>query len=203
MDHAYSDDFPPSFLYQRYDAPGAEFCGVRRDDAGWWLEGKLILAGPPVGAISYAVHVDAAWRTRFVQLASEVPKDQEGHELRADGAGQWWLDGRAQPQVAGALDVDFEFSPLTNLLPIRRLDLPVGAVAGVRSAWLRLRPVRLEPLEQRYRRMDSDTYEYEAWVDEERFRATLRTTRQGLITRYGDLWAGGVEPSDLPPKSRA
>jgi hypothetical protein len=39
--------------------------------------------------------------------------------------------------MAGCVNIDLNFSPSTNLLPIRRLDLSVGASAIVRAAWLR------------------------------------------------------------------
>lgn len=39
--------------------------------------------------------------------------------------------------MAECVDIDLNFSPSTNLLPIRRFDLSVGASAIVRAAWLR------------------------------------------------------------------
>ena len=66
------------------------------------------------------------------------------------------------PAVAGCVDLDLNFSPSTNLLPIRRLNLSVGQEAAVRAAWLRFPSFILEPLEQLYRRVDATTYRYES-----------------------------------------
>jgi putative glycolipid-binding protein len=54
-----------------------------------------------------------------------------------DAGGQWQLNGRCIENVAGGSDIDLNFSPSTNLLPIRRLNLAVGATAPVRAAGLR------------------------------------------------------------------
>ena len=41
----------------------------------------------------------------------------------ADGTRRWQLNGSECGAVAGCVDIDLAFSPSTNLLPIRRLDL--------------------------------------------------------------------------------
>src|SRR5438132_1248052 len=77
-------------------------------------------------------------------------------------ARRWRLNGTECPAVAGCIDVDLNWSPSTNLLPICRLGLAPGQEAGVRAAWLRFPSFTLEPLEQRYRRLDAATYRYES-----------------------------------------
>ena len=88
--------------------------------------------------------------------------------------------------MAGCIDLDLNFSPSTNLLPIRRLDLPVGQGAGVRAAWLRFPSFTLEPLEQIYRRTDVATYRYESAGG--RFAVELQVNAAGLVTRYENFW---------------
>lgn len=72
------------------------------------------------------------------------------------------------------------FSPSTNLLPIRRLNLAIGQGAAVRAAWLRFPSFTLEPLEQVYRRIDPTTYRYESAGG--RFVAELQVNDSGLVT---------------------
>lgn len=84
------------------------------------------------------------------------------------------------------MDVDLNFSPATNLLPIRRLGLEVGASAEVRAAWLRFPTFQLEPLVQQYRRLDEATYRYESAGAA--FVAELRVNAAGFVTAYGDIW---------------
>ena len=105
------------------------------------------------------------------------------HDARA---GIWTRDGIEQPQVAGAVDVDLGFSPSTNTLPIRRLTLPVGVAAPVRSAWLRFPELELEALDQVYTRQAERQYIYQ--TSGGRFRAILEVDEARLVTRYGDYW---------------
>ena len=113
---------------------------------------------------------------------------------RDPATGRWTRDGAPAPQVAGCLDVDLGFSPVTNTLPIRRLALAVGAAAPVRAAWLRFPGLELEPLEQVYRRLAPARYAYESAAG--RFRAELEVDGDGLVTRYGDYWAAlGAGPA--------
>jgi len=46
-------------------------------------------------------------------------------DLVVDREHRWRLNGIEQPAVAGCIDVDMNFSPSTNLLHIRRLNLAV------------------------------------------------------------------------------
>jgi hypothetical protein len=113
-------------------------------------------------------------------------------ELAVDAARRWRLNGTECPAVGGYVDLDLGFSPSTNLLPIRRLDLPVGQEAVVRAAWLGFPSLALEPLEQVYRRIDATTYRYESAGG--RFATELQVNASGLVTRYPSFWeveAGG------------
>jgi len=89
--------------------------------------------------------------------------------------------------VAGSIDLDLHFSPSTNLLPIRRLNLSIGEQAQVKAAWLRFPEFTLEPLEQMYRRVDDVIYHYESAGG--KFVAELKVNAVGLVTLYPKVWA--------------
>ncbi len=97
-------------------------------------------------------------------------------------SGTWHLNGTACPEVAGSIDLDLNFSPSTNLLPIRRLNLSVGEQAQVKAAWLRFPEFTLEPLEQLYRRVDHVAYHYESAGGA--FVAELTANAVGFVTLY-------------------
>ena len=94
--------------------------------------------------------------------------DSPGHESARIVAEEsvWRLIGspcrELRPVVSGCIDLDLNFSPSTNLLPIRRLNLSVGQQATVRAAWLRFPSFALEPLDQLYRRVGESSYRYES-----------------------------------------
>ena len=162
---------------------------IARTVNGWRLMGELDVAEPGVtAALRYAIECDPAWRTRSAVIEGEANGSPVRFSLAADGAGGWTGDGIALPELAGALDVDLGFTPVTNTLPIRRLGLAVGESAAVRSAWLRFPELRLEPLEQTYTREAERTFRYRAVVDGEPFVARLDIDPFGRVMRYEGLW---------------
>ena len=162
---------------------------MARAGSGWRLTGNLEVEESGVAAkLRYAVECDAQWRTRSALIEGRAGGKAVCYALAADGAGHWTRDGTAQPHLDGAMDVDLGFTPATNTLPIRRLDLGVGASAPVRSAWLRFPELRLEPLQQVYTREAERVFRYHAVVDGEPFIARLDTDDFGRVVRYEGLW---------------
>jgi uncharacterized protein len=90
------------------------------------------------------------------------------------------------PSVAGCLDVDLAFTPATNILPLRRLDLAVGESREVTAAWLLFPDLTVEPLPQRYTRLDERRVRYESRGGA--FTAELEVDELGLVMRYPPLW---------------
>lgn len=88
--------------------------------------------------------------------------------------------------MAGCVDLDLNFSPSTNLLPIRRLELAVGQRTEVKAAWLRFPSFTLEPLDQLYRRIDAAVYRYESAGG--KFVRDLQVDAAGFVTHYPGFW---------------
>ena len=174
--------------WRRIDVPGREEALVEHVAGGWLLAGELEVEESNVPAVlRYRIECDERWHTR-VALIEGYSGNAIRIELTTDGRGNWMIDGHAAAAVNGAMDVDLGFTPMTNTLPIRRLDLDIGDRANVRSAWLRFPELRLEVLEQTYYRESNRRFVYEALVDGEPFRAALDTDPYGRVLRYEGLW---------------
>ena len=178
-----------TMLWRRLDAPGHDVGALLAAPGGPALCGMATFRDQGVPcAIRYQVTCDARWHT----ISARVDGWRDGRlvELRIRASdGSWFLNDRPCVSVAGCVDVDLSFTPATNLLPLRRLRLAVGAAAEVRSAWLAWPDAELAPLRQRYVRRSADTYAYEADVPGGgRFAATLRVSPDGWVLDYGDLW---------------
>jgi hypothetical protein len=185
--------------WRRLDVPGREEACVERTSGGWRLTGKLdVEEGGLAAQLCYVVECDHEWRTRSALVKGEAGAAAIRFELTANGLGQWRCDGSLLPELSGALDVDFGFTPATNTLPIRRLGLAIGESARVRSAWVRFPEFRLEPLEQEYTREAEQTFRYRALVDGEPFIARLDTDVFGRVVRYEGLWELELGPTDQP-----
>jgi len=175
--------------WRRIDVPGREEARIEQTADGWRLTGQLEVEEGSVSAqLEYLIECERDWRTRQTVITGSASGVPMRFEFGADGVGHWTLNGAPLPPVEGALDIDLGFTPATNLLPIRRLNLAVGERANVRTAWLRFPEFRVEALEQSYQRDAARVFRYDALVDGERFRARLDTDEFGRVLQYEGLW---------------
>lgn len=174
-------------LWRRLDRAGMEAAGVEQGKPNWQLHGTTLLeeSGKPC-RLDYAVVCDSAWRTLWARVSGWIGTTQVNHRVVRNLAGEWRHNGIVQPQLQGCIDIDLAFSPLTNMLPIRRLNLKPGTAASVRAAWLRFPDFTLAPLEQVYTRESAHRYRYESGGG--KFSAALDVNPDGLVLQYGDLW---------------
>jgi len=179
--------FLTAIAWKRVDAAGLERFDLREDASGWTLRGTILLVheGVPFEA-RYEVRCDQAWVTRAVAVDLRGPEGDRALCLTAED-GRWSVDGVERAAVRGCVDVDLGWSPSTNTLPIRRLNLAVGDTRAVIAAWVRFPELTLEPLPQEYRRLAERRYRYSSAGG--RFVAELEVDEQGLVTTYGQLWA--------------
>jgi hypothetical protein len=184
---------PPAeatILWRRLDLPGHDAAVLVESADGAELRGMAVFrdqSGPT--ALHYRVRCSAGWQTSEAHIHGWLGAQPVELSIRRDGSGHWTLNGTACPAVAGCVDLDLSFTPATNLLPLRRLDLGVGDTAGIRSAWLDWPAGTLAPLVQRYTRRSSAAYDYESDLPGGgRFAANLRVVPVGWVTDYPGLW---------------
>ena len=182
-------DTPEPILYRRLDMPGHDAASLLMDEEGAVLSGMAaFLEDDPTG-LAYVVHVDSEWKTTEAHVWGWRGREAIDLRVGRDSAGTWTLNDEPCLGVQGCMDLDLSFTPATNLLPLRRLALPVGQSAEVRSAWLEWPEVRLTLLVQRYARRTETEYDYEADLPgAEQFRSTLRVQPGGWVLQYGGLW---------------
>ena len=176
-----------SILWRTLVFPGHEFCRLFFSDQTWHLEGIAVLSHEQRPCrLNYQIVCDAAWRTLSAHVDGWLGHTSLDLKIKTDPTGAWWLNGVEQPQVAGSIDIDLNFSPSTNLLPIRRLNLQIGEAADLKAAWLRFPSFQLEPLAQQYRRLDENTYRYESVGGT--FVAELKVNPTGFVLDYPNIW---------------
>jgi hypothetical protein len=172
-----------SILWRHLDRPGHESGRVFMKDSSWRLVGTAVFAHARQPCrLDYVVVCDAGWKTSSGRVTGWVGHQTIEIELSVDSERRWRLNGAECPAVAGALDLDLNFSASTNLLPIRRLGLAVAQEAKVQAAWLRFPSFTLEPLDQLYRRVGVTTYRYESAGGT--FVTELQVNAAGFVVRY-------------------
>jgi hypothetical protein len=178
---------PATVLWRRLDCPGHESARLLRGEGGWQLSGVAVFAhqGEPC-SLNYRIACDSEWRTRSVEVSGWLGGKTILAAAKVSRAGSWKVGGADVARIAGCVDADLNFSPSTNLLPIRRLNLTVGEERSVRAAWLRFPSFRFEPLEQSYRRLSRNQYRYRSAGG--RFETDLEVDENGFVTRYPGFW---------------
>lgn len=104
------------------------------------------------------------------------------------GKGDEWFDMHAEelPELRGCIDIDFEMTPFTNTLPIRRAPLAIGETRRFRMAYIPADTLEPYPAEQIYTRLDHDLYRFE--TADGSFTADITVDENGLVVDYPQLF---------------
>jgi hypothetical protein len=177
----------PSILWRRLDVDGHDACRVLRIGEGWRLEGVAAFAheGGPC-ALAYAVDCDSGWRARAARVTGWRAEGSIDLQILRSETGEWRMNGVVQPAARDLVDIDLGFTPATNLIAIRRLDLAIGHGSPAPAAYLAFPDLRLDRLDQTYQRLDARRYRYSApayGYDE-----ALTVSAEGFVTAYPSLW---------------
>jgi hypothetical protein len=182
-------DVPPVASWRHGNSRvGFEACSFLPSGGGWAMSGSTTaVEANEVWWVAYEIKVDASWATRDAVITAKCgTRPLRTIVIEGDGEGHWRIDGFANPQFDGCLDVDLESSAMTNALPIRRLSPAVGGSVTAAAVYVRVEGLTVERLEQRYLRViDGDTgpaFDYEAPAFE--FSARIDYDPSGLVVRY-------------------
>ena len=175
-----------TMLWRRLDVPGHDSCRLAATATGWILRGTAVFrheTGP--AHLTYEVRTDASWRTREGRVDGWIGDRRTRVRVRRLETG-WEVNGAAVAQGRECVDLDFGFTPATNVLQLRRLALEVGQAASATVAWLDVPSTTLDMLAQRYDRRTATSYWYEAPRFE--YAALLEVSAAGFVLRYPGLW---------------
>jgi uncharacterized protein len=100
--------------------------------------------------------------------------------------GLWTLNHNIIRDLEGCIDLDFGFTPATNLSQLRRMALEIGQAADLPVAWLDVTAGTLASLYQRYERRTTNVYGYEA--PRFNYAAQLTVRSSGFVSDYPGLW---------------
>jgi uncharacterized protein len=183
--------------------PGSEIVHVTGTPGdGWRCRGHvhLIENGDPV-RIAYLVLLEEDWtlryadvelyrgpgESRYVQLLVDPDLPGRGWQRREATSRETAPELEFEPLsgLDDIIDIDMEFTPLTNTLPIRRLAPRVGQGFDVTAAWVRFPSLTVEPLSQHYERTATGRYHYSAHTG---YETDIEVDDLGLVVRYGDVW---------------
>ena len=172
--------------WTRLDRPGRDAALLRPIDGGWLLQGAAAFdhdAGS--AAVAYLAEVDARWQTKRGIVNGFLDDKTIQHEVERDNSG-WRLNGVRVEGLEHLVDLDYGFTPATNVLQLSRIALKVGERAEVPVAWFDLDSASLIELPQIYERRGESTYWYEAPTVS--YRGLLEIATNGFVQFYPGLW---------------
>ncbi|HEX7829856.1 MAG TPA: putative glycolipid-binding domain-containing protein [Thermoanaerobaculia bacterium] len=172
-------------LWRRLDVPGHDACRLSRLDAGWQLAGTAVFFEQRPTLLAYSVICDAEWRAISGSVTGWSGEQQV--DVRFERThGRWLMNGEHASAVDDCLDLDFGFTPATNLFQIRRLNLAISERGDAPAAWFDLSTPELVRLPQIYERRTERSYWYESPTAD--YTAELQMSEAGFASVYPGLW---------------
>lgn len=164
-------------LWNGTDEWRQELCELTLADDGLVATGAQLGNTPKPYRAAYELEVRGGWVTR--RLRVEVA-GVGTLELRHDGKGTW----SGAQGLDGVVDVDLAYSPLTNVMPVRRhaLHAEPGAV-DLELAWVSLPDLKVHRSAQRYEHLEPGRVRFSSGD----FSADLELDEHGLVVRYPGL----------------
>lgn len=170
----------------RLDRPGRDAAVLLPSEGGWLLRGAAAFDHDGgSAAVAYQVEVDARWRTRRGMIGGFLGEKTIAGEIRRDDAG-WRLNGVAVEGLEPLVDLDYGFTPATNILQLSRIALAPGERVDLPVVWFDLDSASLIELPQSYERRSEMSYWYEAPTVP--YRALLEIAPNGFVRSYPGLW---------------
>ncbi|MCA2214629.1 putative glycolipid-binding domain-containing protein [Jidongwangia harbinensis] len=198
---------PASRFWARRDTDGTEHALVDTR-TGLYARGIALAVDPIPYTCRYELQTDPGWvtnrfdvsvegagwaRTLRLELAAgrwRATTSEQGDldaVLSAAGHAGAGLPGTEDPDLLyGAFDVDLTGSPMTNTLPIRRLDLlkaDSGVAHRISVAWVLLPSLEVVQADQIYTPLDAGVIRFA----NETFSADLIVDDDGFVADYPDL----------------
>ena len=183
---------PKTAFWRCLYTPGHDSAVLAPALVGWHLTGMAVFQGDegPV-SVSYTVEIDEAWLVRRGNVRGFSGGRRFFHSIERTADG-WTLDGKPNG-LSHLTDLDYGFTPATNLQQLKRAALQVGERAEFSVAWFDIGKKALAELPQIYERRDETHYWYE--LPTGYYEAMLEIDPSGFARVYPELWQMEDRPS--------
>jgi hypothetical protein len=174
-------------LWQWVQSPGLERFELLRVGDDWIFRGTILtLSHNTPDEARYEIACDRSFKTRRANISLLDSRGERALKIDVRD-GRWFENGRENQAVTGAIDIDLGWSPSTNTLPIKRLNLEIGQSSGeFVAAWVRFPELTLQPLSQEYLRLADRQYRYSSRGGA--FVAKIIVDTEDLVMDYEGFW---------------
>jgi len=136
--------------------------------------------------IEYKLILNSKWESISVESSAVLITDTHHVRLQKQENGHWLVNGEINHELDGCIDTDIPNTPLTNTLPIKRLNLNIGESQIIDVVYLDILFNLVRPVKQRYTRLGQNEYKYENVPND--FEAVIKVDDQGFVINYPGLF---------------
>lgn len=137
-------------------------------------------------AVEYRIEINSAWKVSAFEITALDQTDRR-IKMTADERGRWFDEnGKRAPEFDGCFEIDITLTPLTNTLPIKRLNLPIGERQKISVLYIELPEFKIKRVEQFYTKLGERLYVYEGYP--KNFRAELPLDENGFVIDYPEIF---------------
>ena len=136
--------------------------------------------------IDYYIKTNHNWETVFFEIKSRHSNQIQMIRFEGDGRGNWISEDKKVGQFSGCIDIDIPLTPLTNSLPINRLNLAQNQTQEIQVIYLDLLEQQIRPVRQKYIRLSNLEYHYENVPND--FEAKIQVDESGFVVDYPSLF---------------
>jgi uncharacterized protein len=177
-------------MWASLESPGWEHVRIDDGHPEWNVFDSMLVRvdGGQIRRGGYTLILDKAWRTLELRLMVEQsPGNMTALHFLASGDGMWTdADGRHLPEFDGCIDVDIQWTPLTNTLPIRRMRLTPGQEESISVVYIPLPSLEIGVAQQRYVGLDKGHARFESVASG--FTRDIAIDEEGFVVDYPNLF---------------
>jgi hypothetical protein len=170
------------------ESHGLETAWVSLRDGQLAARGRAVGIAPEPYWVAYTLETGDRYVTRHLAVQVESAAGSHSLELARSADGTWQVDGRARPDLTGALDCDLAVCPLTNTMPIlrHRLHQQTGT-RRLAMAFVSLPDLAVHRSEQGYEHLRGDSGGAVVRFTAGSFTADLLVDHNGLVVDYPQM----------------
>ena len=136
--------------------------------------------------VNYQLEINYEWEIQTVKI--NFQSDSSFNISLHKNKNKQWINEKGEiiSTLNNCTDIDITLTPVTNTLPINRLNLAVGESKEIEVVYFNLPSHNFNPSKQRYTNLGNGIYKYENLASG--FAANLKVDSDGFVLNYPGIW---------------
>ena len=164
-----------------------EHCVLTHSDESIEVNSVIVGANDDkIFRIDYSIKVNRNWESIFLEVKTQLSEKEVSINCHSDGRGNWTKNGEAVNEFKDCIDIDISLTPLTNSLPINRLQWALNKPQQINVLFLDILSQEMLVVKQRYTKLSDTEYKFENVPND--FEAIITVDESGMVVNYPELF---------------